>query len=102
MKEKLKKNWGERAEALQCLAEIRLYDPLSPWQCYILALDPEDETTVFCIISGGNNLEAMATTWTLYEIAMLYNAYGEGVKIDQEYRPRKAEIIFKELQEGNR
>ncbi len=98
-KEKLKANWGEKADCMASNAEVRVYDPLSAWTCYIYALSPEDDNTIKCIIVGGKNDEPMDTEWSLYELSMLYNSEGEGVIIDREYRPRQAAELFKLLNE---
>ena len=97
---KLKANWGVKADSMACLAELRVYDPLSSWQCYIFAQNPENDNEIMCLISGGKNLEPMVTEWTLHELSLLYNAHGEGVQIDQEYRPRRAAELFKILNKG--
>lgn len=99
MKGKLMKNWGDKAECMECNAEFRVYDPKSYWQCFLLAMNPENQQEIKCIISGGNNLEPTLTEWTDYELSLLYNDDGEGVQIDTEYRPRKAAEIWRKLNE---
>lgn len=99
---KLKDNWGAKAESLQCQAELRVYDPLSDWQCYIYAMNPDNENEIMCLISGGKNIEPVTVDWTLYEMSLLYNSHGEGVEIDTEYRPRQTAELFKMLNRGFR
>jgi hypothetical protein len=96
-KQRLLNNWGARAESMACNAEVRVYDPLSSWQCYILALNPEDENTIMCIVSTNKWAEPMLTDWTLYDLSQLYNSNGEGPDLDKEYRPRRAAELFKLL-----
>ncbi len=96
-KEKLKASWGEKASSMACMAEVRFYDPLSPWECYIYAMNPEDEDEICCLIKG---FFVEATEWRLSELASRFNAYGEPPQIDQEYRPRRAAELFKLLNEG--
>ncbi len=96
---RLRDNW-HRAQALACYAELRLYDECSDWQCYLLAMNPENDNEVFCIISGGKNLEPDTTLWSLHEIGMLFNANGEGVRVDTEFRRREAVEVFKRLKGG--
>jgi len=98
--EKLKANWGEKANSMACMAEVRLYDPLSLWECYIYALNPEDDDEIECIIKVGRNCRPTLEQWQLSHIQALFNAHGEGVQVDQEYRPRRAAELFKKLNEG--
>jgi len=93
-KQKLKKNWGVLADTLECLAEVRVYDPLSSWESYILAMNPEDEDEIFCIIKGCN---VEACQWRLTEMQAMHNSGGDHVKVDKEYKPRKASEIYKIL-----
>ncbi len=34
-KTKLKASWGEKASSMACMGEVRVYDTLSRWECYI-------------------------------------------------------------------
>jgi hypothetical protein len=100
-KEKLKSSWGDKAEALDCLAEVRVYDPLSDWQCYIYAMNPDNENEILCLISLGKNLFPVFSEWTMHEISLLYNSHGENAEIDLEYRPRNINEIYKKLRESH-
>lgn len=93
-KDKLKANWGERAETMECNAEVRVYDPLSKYECYIFALNPEDENEIWCIING---FSVETDKLTLGEIASYYNSHGEGLQVDYEYRPRQATEVYRSL-----
>lgn len=97
--EKLKSNWGARAEALACFAEVRVYDPCSAWQCFLLAINPQDEDEISCIISANPKEAPEVTLWTLSDLFSLFNNQGEYVQVDQEYRPRRAAELFKKLSE---
>jgi len=94
---RLKNNWGEKADSLHCLAEIRLYDPQSTWECYLYALNPEDEDEVRCIVKVSHQQEPSLEKWYLTNIKSLFNSHGEGVQVDQEYRPINTRILFKKL-----
>ena len=98
-KEKLKNQWGDKADALACFAQVRVYDSLSDWQCYIFAVNPENENEIQCLISGGKNLEPIVTPWSMYELSLLYNSNGDGVLVDYDFRPREVAIILKKLNE---
>jgi hypothetical protein len=95
-KEKLKASWGEKASSLSCLAEVRIYDPLSPWECYIYAMNPENEDQICCLIKG---FFVETCEWSLSELANRFNVEGEAPVIDKEYRPRRAAELFKKLNE---
>ncbi len=97
--EKLKANWGEKADSVFCMAEIRLYDPLSLWECYLLSLNPDDEDEVVCIVKIGRNCSPSVETWSLKNIRGLFNQNGEGVLVDEEYRPRFSTELIKQLKE---
>lgn len=96
-KEKLKVSWGEKADSLSCNAEVRVYDPLSSWECYIYAINPLDEDEIACIIKG---FFVEVCDWRLSEIATHFNSAGEQPIIDYEYRPRLASEVFKILNQG--
>lgn len=91
------KNWGESADSLQCNAEIRLYDPLSTFQCYIIAMCPDDENTLYCILHTNKCTRPVATLHPLWQLEQSYNEHGEGLEIDTEYRPRQAVEILRDL-----
>ena len=95
-KQRLINNWGERADSLECMAEVRVFDPLSSWECFIYALNPDDENQISCIING---FEVEITIWSLSELAMCFNSHGEAPQIDKEYRPRQTAILYKILKE---
>jgi hypothetical protein len=82
---------------MACMAEVRVYDPLSSWECYIYALNPQDEDEICCIIKG---FFVEVTTWKLSEIQQRFNSEGEHVVVDNEFRPRRAAELFKILSRG--
>lgn len=96
-KEKLLSSWGEKASSMACMAEVRVYDPLSAFECYIYALNPEDEDEILCIIKSSS---VSADKWKLSELRSCYNSEGEPLQIDYEYRPRIASEILKRLIKG--
>jgi hypothetical protein len=98
-KEKLLANWGEKAEAMACRAEVKLHDPLSGYECYIYAMNPEDEDEVFCIING---IDLEISLWRISDLATRFNSEGEGLCQDKEYRPRMAAELFKTLLDEKR
>lgn len=97
---RLNENWGVLMECLECYAIVRLYDANGPWQCYLIAINPDDQEEVYCIISAGKNLPAEVTYFSMQDISCLYNALGERVQVDYEYRPKMAKTLLKELSKG--
>lgn len=79
---------------MECNAEVRVFDPLSPWECYIFALNPADDDEIACIIRG---FGVEVTTWSLNKMELLFNIQGEAPQIDSEYRPRQAREVYKQL-----
>lgn len=98
-REKLKQSWGEKAEAMQCYAQVRVYDPSSLWECYIYALNPENDDECMCIIKVSRHVEPSIARWYLTDISLLFNENGDGVSIDTEYRPMRAAELWKKLNE---
>lgn len=96
----LKDSWGEKAEAMQCYAEWRFYDPTSAWECYVYAVNPEDEDTCMCIIRVNTPFSGEIVEWSLNAIRSLYNEQGEGVVLDHDFRRIRACELFKKLNEG--
>lgn len=77
-----------------------MYDPLSSsWECYIYAVNPEDEDEVLCII---NCFDVTTDKCSLKELSSMFNSQGEGLQIDHEYRPRNAQVLYKILQENKK
>jgi len=97
---KLIANWGEKADSLACYAEIRVFDPLSEWQCYIFAMNPRDEDEIACLIKTHEFGEVEICEWSMKELEQMYNSNGEGVQVDREYRPKIATQILKQLKEN--
>jgi hypothetical protein len=92
IEKRLMKNWGEQHSAMN--AELRYFDPIGSWECYIYAIDPEKPDTFEALING-YSLEQRQMTFT--ELFSMYNAEGEGVKLDTEFRPRQVYEIEKRL-----
>ena len=86
-------NWPLR-ESADCWAEVRLFDGQSGYECYLLAMNPEDEDEVYCILKG---CSTEWTDWRLSEISRLYTASGTPLSTDRQYRPRRAYEIYKQL-----
>jgi len=96
--EKLKANWGEKADGMECKAEVRVYDPLSKIEFYIYALNPDNDDDIM-FLGVSDNLEL--GQWSMQSLKSFYNAHGEPLTVDQEYRPRYINEIFKKLMRNN-
>lgn len=81
---------------MACYAEARFYDPCSTWQCYLLAMNPQDQDEIVCILDG---FDVELCNYSLKELFTKYNVEGECVMCDTEYKPRIAAQIFKTLNE---
>lgn len=92
-KQQLQNNWNKRDHP-DCKGEVRIYDPLSPWECYLIALNPENDDEVYCIIKG---FSVQIMTWYMKSIENMFNNAGEPPKVDHEYRPIEAQEIYKKL-----
>lgn len=94
-KEALKKNWGERADTLNCYAEVKLIDPLSSWCCYIFAMDDSEEMIHCLLYSDAMGVEIY--TQSMYDIQSMYNEEGEHPRIDKEYRRTRVTELLRRL-----
>lgn len=100
IKERLKANWGEKADALDCFAEVRFFDPLSSWCCYIFAMDQDEETINVLLYSDAIGVEVC--TILLSDISFMYNEEGQSPKLDTEYRRTKVSELLKRLRHDTR
>lgn len=98
-KQKLMASWGDKAEAMDCFAEVRIFDPLSPWECYIFAQNPENHDEVKVILVG---FDVEVCDMSLEEIFSKFNSDGEYVEIDALFRPIRADKLLKRLKERKR
>lgn len=95
IKESLKKNWGEKAEALNCYAEVKLIDPLSSWACYIFAMDQNEEMIQCLLHSDAMGVEIYSLC--ISDVYRMYNEDGENPVIDDEYRRVRVTELLKRL-----
>ena len=91
----LKDNWGEKAETLNCFAEVRFFDPLSSWACYVFAMH-KDERLIHCLLYS-DALGAEIHTMDLEYIKTMYNEHGEPPQIDKEFRKTKVIELLRRL-----
>lgn len=94
-KDALKKNWGERADSLNCYAEVKLIDPLSSWCCYIFAMDKDEEYVQSLLYSHAIGIEIYMQS--IYDIYRMYNQDGEHPIIDHEFRRTRVSELIKRL-----
>jgi hypothetical protein len=79
---------------MACFAEVKFTDELSDWACYILAINPDNEDEIACIVKG---FDVELCNWSLKELYNSYNEEGEAPCIDLEYRRVRASELFKRL-----
>lgn len=101
MNERLKKalmdNWGDKANAMQCYAEVKFINPSTSWACYVYALDPADGDTIMCLVI---NFPGFLCEWSLKELLETYDIEGERVIEDPEFRRIRVSELFKRLSGG--
>lgn len=95
IKEKLKQNWGEKAETLNCYAEVKLIDPLSSWACYIFAMH-KDEEIIHCLLYS-DAIGVEIYTQCMQNIQSMYNEEGEHPIVDEEFRRTRVVDLLKRL-----
>lgn len=95
IKEALKKNWGEKANTLNCFAEVKLIDPLSSWCCYIFAMDESEENIASILYSDAIGVEIY--NGCIYDIQSMYNEEGEHPIVDEEFRRTRVTALLKRL-----
>lgn len=95
IKQALKKNWGEKADTLNCFAEVKFIDPLSSWACYIFAMDENEEMITCLLYSDAIGVEIY--TQCMYDIQSMYNEHGESPIIDKEFRRTRVTELLKRL-----
>jgi hypothetical protein len=97
--DKLTANWGDKADALNCKAEVRIYDTSTfpGWECYVYAMNPDDNNTVKCIVKPFRQSKGSIEEWKISEIELLYNSLGEPPEIDKEFRPIDIQQLIKKI-----
>lgn len=95
IKDILKSNWGDKACALDCYAEVKLIDPLSSWQCYLFAMDQDDDTVMCLIYHKAKGIDIYKTSFK--ELSAEYNEEGEYPIIDEEFRRIKIDQLVRRL-----
>lgn len=100
LKEKLMANWGDKAECLACNAEAKLYDPMGKWECYLIAINPEDHDEGKAIIVDA---ERGVSTYSIFVPQMLsrWNGYGDFMQFDEYFVPRNASALLQTLKYRN-
>lgn len=89
----LEKNWGDRADYLDCFACMLIYDTESRWQCYVYARNPMDNDEARVLINNGFD------SWSYEDVNLpeLINAYcantGRNPLVDLNFRPKHLKHI---------
>lgn len=96
-KQQLRDNWGDLADSLHCKAILRIYDDHSTWQCYVLAMNPQDDDIVKCVIFG---FTIMVDDCRLSEIFAMYNENGDHPRIDYDFVPRNISTIMRTYEDN--
>lgn len=96
IKEKLRANWGERADALDCMVYVKVMglEECKQWACFIYAMDPHDESVVLTLTR--DNQDSQLIEWNLNDLMALFDQQGTYVFFDKEFRPRNLKVILKD------
>jgi hypothetical protein len=100
IRNKLMNNWGEMSECLARKAEVKLFDSLSCWECYLLAINPQDEDECISILVTEER-EVIILEASLHDLLSHWNRDGEFMELDPLFVPRHAETLLKILQKRN-
>lgn len=95
LKDRLKANWGDKANALAVYAEVKLIDPLSSWSCYLFSMDENEEFVQGLFYSEAIGHEVEIMPWN--DIQNMFNEHGNHPVIDTEYRPMRVTEILRRL-----
>jgi hypothetical protein len=87
-------NWENR-ETLEGIIPLRVFDPRSEWECYIIAQDPDDEDCVYCMICD-SSVELQEIN--INDLMNQTNHRGDHLEVDPYFRPVKASSLFRKLQ----
>ncbi len=96
--DKLTANWGAMCDSLSCNAEAKLYDPNGIWECYMLAINPQDDDETRAIIVDEDN-SLYVETISLSHLLSKWNGEGEFMELDTSFVPRLASELYKVLKE---
>lgn len=92
--DKLRDNWGEKSDSMECNAECCIYDPFSRTSWYVYAQDPADLDKLMCI-ECGDGIKIGLYSYNM--ISQLFSLDGEYLVMDDEFRPRNAGVLYREL-----
>ncbi len=95
---RLRANWGPKSESLACYAEVKFVDLVMGWEWYVMAINPDDDDMVRCVV---RDYDLRICTWTLGEMGRFYNSHGECPVLDTEYRRMRADILYDKLSKSN-
>ncbi len=95
-KARLLSNWEHR-ETLTTNAEVRIHDPNSEWQCYLIAMNPQNDDEVYAMVVGWYPEVCM---WELSSLMASYNEDGEHPIIDNTFRPCNAGDLLRKLKDN--
>lgn len=92
--EELKTAWN-KADMLEVFALFRIDDPAGGLTFYVLAVDPDDEDQMMCIVDSPVSLEVTAVN--MKDVFALHDNEGNKARIDPGFRPINAYTLFNKL-----
>jgi hypothetical protein len=99
IKQALLSNWGAKADAMDCYAEVKFIDPITHWACYIYAMNPDNDDDIACLVYDDIANRVEVCDWSMNELLNTYNREGEYPQIDHGYIRMKASELLKKLNE---
>lgn len=96
IKDKLKANWGEKANSLECVAYVKVHglDYAPEWAVFIYAMDPNDENAILTLTRDRHDYESQLF-WDLNDLFNLFGENGDFATIDKEYKPKSMKTLLK-------
>lgn len=87
----------EARDSGQVLAFIRVYDPSSPWEWYIIAQNPDYGDEIYALVNG---FRVESEVLSLSELEATINGRGEKLETDPHFLPVRVNTLLTKLK-GN-
>jgi hypothetical protein len=94
---KLQSQWGESSSAMSAYCLCRVFERNNRHEFFIYAQDPMENDKLLSIERSGMFLvpDSLISKW---ELEHLYDLEGEPFEIDPDFRPMRADLLYKKLQ----
>lgn len=94
IKEKLKANWGEKADSENCLAYVKVVglDAEGNWAAFIYAMNPDDESDIRVALREQYGCGLIH--FHLLDLFALHDKEGNFVFIDRDFKPKNIKTFL--------